>query len=248
MSSSSSAVTTTAAGVKRHLATLRSRIFQTAPPPPPSAPGGVRTGAKILKARLRGPSMLQYYNPRLKLSSVTKFNFGKDTRIVSNFDPTEDLNKELDEMYEEGDAERPVVPPGPGPNGGVFTFGQLGVDARGVGMEDIRETQRLMDVEARKARGKGPPKKGEQRRHRRRARSQNFQLTDRCSPISLLDRRRKACRTCKGQEEKVEDSMAAPPLFLLSRPTCTIVFFNSSSLILTHTRLSRTTARISNAA
>ncbi|PWN41044.1 hypothetical protein IE81DRAFT_275513, partial [Ceraceosorus guamensis] len=33
-------------------------------------PGGVRTGSKILRARLRGPSMLRYYPPTLNLRSV----------------------------------------------------------------------------------------------------------------------------------------------------------------------------------
>lgn len=51
----------------RTLATLRSRIFATAAPP--SVPGGVRTGAKFLRQRLVGPSMLRYYPAQLNYKS-----------------------------------------------------------------------------------------------------------------------------------------------------------------------------------
>ncbi|PWN25064.1 hypothetical protein BDZ90DRAFT_76289 [Jaminaea rosea] len=57
----------------RHLLTLRSRIFQHTPPPPPHAPGGLRTGAKLLKRPLVGPSMLNYYPPSLRLRSLGLF-------------------------------------------------------------------------------------------------------------------------------------------------------------------------------
>ena len=72
MASSSSSATT----ALRHLATLRSRIFNTAPPPPLSAPGGLRTGAKILKSRLVGPSMLGYYPPTTRLRDIGRQIWG----------------------------------------------------------------------------------------------------------------------------------------------------------------------------
>lgn len=75
MASSSSS---TAVAALRRLATLRSQIFQTLPPPPASAPGGIRTGAKFLKAPLKGPSMLEYYPPTLKLKGLGERIWGQE--------------------------------------------------------------------------------------------------------------------------------------------------------------------------
>ncbi|CAO1622730.1 unnamed protein product [Parajaminaea phylloscopi] len=58
------------AALRHQLATLRSRIFSTAPPPPLSHPGGIRTGAKILTQRLVGPSMLKYYGPTINMRTA----------------------------------------------------------------------------------------------------------------------------------------------------------------------------------
>ncbi|KAF5349608.1 hypothetical protein D9756_008906 [Leucocoprinus leucothites] len=47
------------------LSQTRSQIFQTA-----FNPTSVRTGAKYLRRRLKGPSMLAYYPPQLNLSKI----------------------------------------------------------------------------------------------------------------------------------------------------------------------------------
>ena len=78
---------------------LRCEIFQTS-----YNPTSVRTGAKYLRARLRGPSMLQYYPPEVSIAQLRKGS----------------------------------------PNWDV---------------EDFDELQRLSDVEYKKKRGKGAPKK-----------------------------------------------------------------------------------------
>lgn len=52
----------------RTLAEAQSKVFSTTPPPPLGQPS-LRTGAKILKKRLVGPSMLKYYPPTLNLRS-----------------------------------------------------------------------------------------------------------------------------------------------------------------------------------
>ncbi|TFK23160.1 hypothetical protein FA15DRAFT_670770 [Coprinopsis marcescibilis] len=49
------------------LTRLRCSIFQTA-----YNPTGVRTGAKYLKAKLRGPAMAMYYPTRINLSSLIR--------------------------------------------------------------------------------------------------------------------------------------------------------------------------------
>ncbi|KAI0355150.1 hypothetical protein OH77DRAFT_1425203 [Trametes cingulata] len=81
------------------LTRLRCEIFQTA-----YNPTSVRTGAKYLRARLRGPSMIQYYPDTL---TVTQFN-----RMPGDFK-----------------------------------------------IRNWEEYQRLADVEEKKRRGKGAPKK-----------------------------------------------------------------------------------------
>ncbi|KAH7106187.1 mitochondrial ribosomal subunit S27-domain-containing protein [Auriculariales sp. MPI-PUGE-AT-0066] len=81
---------------------LRASIFQTA-----FNPTNARTGAKYLKRRLRGPSMLQYY-PKAP-PSVTQ------------------LKRMTDGLLD--------------------------------GLVDEKEEQRVKDVEAKKARGKGTPRK-----------------------------------------------------------------------------------------
>ncbi|KAG7088657.1 hypothetical protein E1B28_012629 [Marasmius oreades] len=91
---------------------LRCSIFQTV-----YNPTGIRTGAKYLRARLRGPSMVKYYPPVLDFAKV---------------------------MRQYPDLE----------------------------LVDEDEEQRLQDVEDKKKRGKGAPKKaktkGEGRRQQRR--------------------------------------------------------------------------------
>ncbi|CAO1627010.1 unnamed protein product [Sympodiomycopsis kandeliae] len=161
----SSSSLTAAKAVQRQLATLRSRIFQTAPPPPLTSPGGIRTGSKILKARLRGPSMLQYYSPKLKLKSFNNIDVG-DGPVISNFDPIQELKDDLDAEYDKDDPQRPPVPQANiGPQGGVFTFQQVGEASKGgLELEDESEIERLRDVQVRKARGKGPPKKSHGKR------------------------------------------------------------------------------------
>jgi len=49
------------------LTRLRCGIFQTS-----YNPTGVRTGAKYLRARLRGPSMVEYYPPKLSLTYLAR--------------------------------------------------------------------------------------------------------------------------------------------------------------------------------
>jgi small subunit ribosomal protein S33 len=81
------------------LTRLRSVIFQTS-----YNPTSQRTGAKYLKRRLRGPSMIDYYPQQLSISAI---------------------NKEF----------------------------------KGLNLIDEDEEQRLQDVEDKKKRGKGAPKK-----------------------------------------------------------------------------------------
>ncbi|KAF5392713.1 hypothetical protein D9757_000835 [Collybiopsis confluens] len=94
------------------LTRLRCSIFQTI-----YNPTGVRTGAKYLRARLRGPAMMSYYPPTLNLAQVAR-------------------------MYPE------------------------------LEIEDEDEAQRLQDIDDRKKRGKGAPKKAKtkedgRRKHRK---------------------------------------------------------------------------------
>ncbi|KIK68294.1 hypothetical protein GYMLUDRAFT_68165 [Collybiopsis luxurians FD-317 M1] len=90
------------------LTKLRCSIFQTI-----YNPTGIRTGAKYLRARLRGPAMMSYYPPTLNISRVAK-------------------------MYPE------------------------------LEIEDEDEIQRLQDIEDRKRRGKGAPKKAKTKEDGRR--------------------------------------------------------------------------------
>jgi small subunit ribosomal protein S33 len=53
---------------RRQLLTkLRCAIFQTS-----YNPTGIRTGAKYLRARLRGPSMVKYYPPEFNMSTIAR--------------------------------------------------------------------------------------------------------------------------------------------------------------------------------
>lgn len=51
------------------LSRLRCSIFQTS-----YNPTSIRTGAKYLRARLRGPSMVKYYPPVINLSRIAREN------------------------------------------------------------------------------------------------------------------------------------------------------------------------------
>ncbi|KAK7449650.1 mitochondral 37S ribosomal protein S27 [Stygiomarasmius scandens] len=88
---------------------LRCSIFQTI-----YNPTGIRTGAKYLRARLRGPSMLDYYPVEMNISKIAR------------------LYPELE-------------------------------------ITDEDEEQRFQDVEDRKKRGKGAPKKARTKEQGRRA-------------------------------------------------------------------------------
>ena len=81
------------------LTRLRCSIFGTS-----YNPTSIRTGAKYFRARLRGPSMVKYYPPEIRISSLAR-------------------------QYPE------------------------------LELVDEDEEQRLQDVEDKKRRGKGPPKK-----------------------------------------------------------------------------------------
>lgn len=100
------------------LVKTRCAVFQTS-----YNPTSVRTGAKYLRARLRGPSMVNYYPPTLSLSSIIR---------------------EFPEME----------------------------------LVDAAERQRLQDVEDRKKRGKGAPKK---------AKSKGPSFRSRLAPILSLN-------------------------------------------------------------
>lgn len=95
----------------------RCTVFQTS-----YNPTSARTGAKYLRARLRGPSMMNYYPPTLSFASIIR---------------------EFPEME----------------------------------LVDVAEQQRLQDIEDRKKRGKGAPKK---------AKSKGLSLRSRFSLIPLL--------------------------------------------------------------
>ncbi|KAF8650033.1 hypothetical protein AX16_005450 [Volvariella volvacea WC 439] len=90
------------------LTKLRCSIFQTS-----YNPTGIRTGAKYLRARLRGPSMVRYYPQEINLSKIAR-------------------------MYPE------------------------------LEIVDEVEEQRLQDVEDKKKRGKGAPKKAKTKADSRR--------------------------------------------------------------------------------
>lgn len=107
--------------VLRSLAEAQSKVFSITPPPPVGQES-LRTGAKYLRKRLVGPSMLKYYPPVLNLRSF------------------QNMFPELKEVIVD-------------PETGKKTVKSLLVDPR--------EDQRLLDVEKKKAIGKGPPKKGE---------------------------------------------------------------------------------------
>jgi small subunit ribosomal protein S33 len=100
------------------LVKTRCTVFQTS-----YNPTSVRTGAKYLRARLRGPSMMNYYPPTLSLSSIVR---------------------QFPEM----------------------------------GLVDTEEKQRLQDIEDRKKRGKGAPKK---------AKTKGSSLVSRFAPILSPD-------------------------------------------------------------
>ncbi|KAM0792426.1 hypothetical protein ACM66B_005103 [Microbotryomycetes sp. NB124-2] len=89
----------------QQLVKLRTQVFGTT-----YNPDSLRTGSKVLKARLRGPAMLNYYGQRLSGWAG--------------------LNK--------------AVP--------------------GLNLIDHHENQRLIDLEAKRKRGKVTPKKGQGRR------------------------------------------------------------------------------------
>ncbi|KAF8311571.1 hypothetical protein DL93DRAFT_2083017 [Clavulina sp. PMI_390] len=59
----------------------RSEIFQTA-----FNPKSLRTGAKYLRARLRGPSMVQYYPPRLSIPRVNGI-IANNASLFRSLDP-----------------------------------------------------------------------------------------------------------------------------------------------------------------
>lgn len=105
------------------LAEARARIFQSTPPRPLGESPSIRTGAKYLRKRLVGPSMLNYYPPTISLKSVSRALYG----------------------------------PG-GPHEGETWQAPDGTTRSG--LIDLKELQRLQDVEHKKAIGKGPPKKG----------------------------------------------------------------------------------------
>lgn len=83
------------------LKALQAKVFGTT-----YNPTQARTGAKVLRQRLQGPSMLAYYPPTVNFRAIQKL---------------------------------------------VSGLGRL---------QDVRETQRLKDVERKKMLGKGPPRKG----------------------------------------------------------------------------------------
>ena len=115
------------------LTRLRCEIFQTA-----YNPTSVRTGAKYLRARLRGPSMIQYYPDEL---TVARFNH----------------------------------------MGGNFKI------------QDWDEYQRLTDVEEKKRRGKGAPKK---------AKSPGACCHTFCARATLMPR-----NSCSGESEAVSQAV-----------------------------------------
>lgn len=58
------------------LAEARARIFQSTPPRPLGESPSIRTGAKFLRKRLVGPSMLAYYPPTISLKPLNKALYG----------------------------------------------------------------------------------------------------------------------------------------------------------------------------
>ncbi|CAO1627790.1 unnamed protein product [Jaminaea pallidilutea] len=168
MASSSASATNTA---RRQLLTLRSQIFSHAPPPPPHAPGGQRTGSKILSRRLVGPSMLSYYPMTLQMQSMRKFlperpqhmlprkhqinNKKKAQAALANSSKSEEVGEGQDAALADSNSATASV------EGDASDFWD--------GTEKdllmtLNERQRQVDVAYKKRLGKGPPKKGQGRR------------------------------------------------------------------------------------
>lgn len=60
----------------RKVAEAQAKVFSTMPLQPEGSAPGLRTGAKYLRQRLVGPSMLNYYPPAVNMRPISKQLFG----------------------------------------------------------------------------------------------------------------------------------------------------------------------------
>ncbi|KAL1409137.1 hypothetical protein Q8F55_005964 [Vanrija albida] len=140
------------------LSSLRAPIFNTA-----AVASNARTGAKYLRKRLRGPSVLNYVPtfPRLKdLNRITASNkYAGWDGLATPEQPggLYQLPKHL--LVPDGFEEIPrLAKPGPRIKGQEANLKLAGW------VEDYTEYVRFEDVGKRRARGKGAPKKGQGKR------------------------------------------------------------------------------------
>lgn len=180
---SSSSIASVASSARRspgrQLEQFRHKIFQTT-----SNPQKLRTGAKYLRQRLVGPSMMQYYPPQISVG-----------RILNDPALIQQARRNLQANPHIPNAPRPsngiqiqtTAPPMTGGSSGSAAAGGISQQMTLTGENTIiqrpspafegtatgaieddflylmkpHEIQRFIDVARRKAMGKGPPKKGE---------------------------------------------------------------------------------------
>lgn len=165
MASSSASAANTA---RRQLLTLRSQIFSHAPPPPPHAPGGQRTGSKILSRRLVGPSMLSYYPMTLQMQSMRKFLPERPQHMLPRKHQINNKKKAQAALANSSSKSEEM---GEGQDAALADSNSAAASVEGDASDfwdgtekdllmTLNERQRQVDVANKKRLGKGPPKKG----------------------------------------------------------------------------------------
>jgi small subunit ribosomal protein S33 len=133
----------------RALQLVQSQIYQTS-----YNPDRVRTGAKYLRKRLRGPSMVAYLPPKINLRKILDapeyaFDPARPVR------PDETAQRGVWDTYE---AELMKIRS----QGNVAEgFIEVERDETAGWLRDQKEYVRMKEVAERRAEGRGPPKKGE---------------------------------------------------------------------------------------
>ena len=211
----------------RQLEQIRHEIFQTT-----SNPQQQRTGAKYLRQRLVGPSMMQYYPPQISVS-----------RILNDPALIQQARRNLLANPHIPNAPRPsngiqiqtTAPPttgGGGSTGGVSNQTILTGEntiiqrpspafegtATGAIQDDFlhlmkpHEIQRFIDVARRKAMGKGPPKKGKCR--------YGYLPGFTCLTPRLLSYRRRTTSGHEGWQEEVKSGRPSCIRICTTRKRC----------------------------
>jgi hypothetical protein len=144
------------------LSSLRSSIFGSF-----SNPTGSRTGAKYLRRRLVGPSLLRYYPKSLNLSALNAATPYNRYANWEGFNPATFQQISTARAGSQGQVEKwgemTWRSSGMQKIGAVTEEGWKEVErVKGAGwVDDARERVRAEEVMMRKRAGKGPPKKGE---------------------------------------------------------------------------------------